>query len=311
MIIFDAHCDTALELYLRKKDLYSSDCHNDIKRMKKQQKFVQTFAVFVDPDDYMFTELRNAIEILENFISQTEKYNAHINICRSYSEIIETLNQDKIAGLISIENGGALQGSLSALRIFYRLGVRSICLVWNNRNEIADGVGDLSSGGGLTDFGRKVVKKMNDLGMIVDVSHMTEKGFWDVIEVSRSPIIASHSNSKAICNHNRNLTDQQIMAVKSNNGVIGINLYPYFLNESGNASIDDVIKHIEHISSLAGPEIVGLGADFDGIEKTPEGIKGVEDIHKIFERLGQLNYTDEFIEGFAGKNFLRVVKEVL
>ena len=145
--------------------------------------------------------------------------------------------------------------------------------------------------------------------MLIDVSHMTDKGFSDVIELSTSPIIASHSNSRKKSNHRRNLTDEQILQLKKNGGVMGINLYPDFLRQSGSASIKDIIKHIEHVSALAGSEILGIGADFDGIDDTPEDIKGVQDLYKIIDELSRLNYSDEYIRKLAGGNFMRVIKE--
>lgn len=186
-----------------------------------------------------------------------------------------------------------------------------MCLTWNNRNEIADGVDCTLTNGGLTPFGVEVIREMNDLGMIIDLSHISERGFWDSINLSKSPIIVSHSNAKKICNHKRNLSDEQIEAVGRNRGVIGINFNPEFLNNQGTATIKDIIKHIEYISSLAGASTVGFGSDFDGIANTPVDIKGVEDITKIIDELLRLNYAEEDVKKIAGKNFLRIVEEVL
>ena len=146
--------------------------------------------------------------------------------------------------------------------------------------------------------------------MLVDLSHISERGFWDVIETTSKPIIVSHSNAREICSHPRNLFNEQITAVAKNGGVIGINLYPEFLNNDGKATIKDVLKHIEHIVSIAGPDDIGLGADFDGIEKTPDDISGVENINIIFEHLGRLNYSNEIIEKIAGDNFIRLIKDL-
>jgi len=311
MVFFDAHCDTALKLFKDKSDLMSSDNHIDINKLKKSGKFVQTFAIFVDPAEYKSVEMRNASDLFDALVSQFDSYSGHIALCRNYDEILGALNSGRIAALISIENGGAFQGELSALRNFYRLGVRSVCLTWNYRNEIADGIKETSTGGGLTEFGRQVVCEMNRLGMLIDVSHISEKGFRDVVELSEDPVIASHSNAKRICNHIRNLNDEQILAIKENGGVIGINFCPEFLNETGKASSEDIIKHIEYISALAGPEHVGFGADFDGIEATPDDIRNAGEILRVIDKLLALNYRESDVEAIAGGNFLRVVKEVL
>lgn len=310
MIILDAHCDTITKIMDLNENILKNNYHLDIERMKKYNSFIQFFAAFIDPERSMSYPMRRALKIIDKFYEQMGLFKNEVTHCCNYEEIIRTLDNKKIAAFLTIEGGDCLEGELSALRMFYRLGVRSIVLTWNHRNEIADGVAESITGGGLTTFGREVVKEMNNLGMLVDISHISERGFWDVIELSNSPIIASHSNAKELCRHRRNLTNQQIMAIKNNNGVIGINLYPSFLSDSGNACLKDVIAHIEHIVGLAGEENIGLGADFDGIETTPEDISGVQDIEVIFNELLKLNYSQSFIGKFAGQNFLRVIKKV-
>jgi len=311
MIIVDAHCDTITKIMEKGEGLYKNNCHIDMERLKKSENFVQMFAAFIDPEYCQAYAMKRAIQIIDRFYQEIEINKDDIMLCCNYTDIEGAISSGKTAAVLSIEGGDALQGDLSALRMFYKLGVRSICLTWNFRNEIADGVSDSLSGGGLTPFGRKVIKEMNSLGMIIDVSHISEKGFWDVIELSQKPIIASHSNAKKICKHKRNLTDEQILALKDINGVMGINLYPEFLEDSGKAGIKEIITHIEHIVGLAGIDHIGLGADFDGIESVPEGINGIQDIGKIFSELSKLNYSNKQIEKLAGQNFLRVIKEVL
>lgn len=311
MIIADAHCDTITKIMECNSNLYKNNCHVDLERMVGKNKHVQFFAAFIDPEYCQAYAMKRAVQIIDKFYQQVDLYRDSVALCCNYYDIQSALDSGKVAAVLSIEGGEAFQGDLAALRVFYRLGVRSVCLTWNHRNEIADGVKDGSSGGGLTPFGRAVVKEMNALGMLIDLSHIAEKGFWDVMELTASPVIVSHSNAKKVCNHPRNLTDEQILAVKRNGGVIGINLYPYFLNGTEKASLKDVIKHIEHISGLIGCDNLGLGADFDGIECTPADIRGVEDIDLIFDELLRLNYSEECVEKIAGLNFLRVIGEVL
>jgi membrane dipeptidase len=184
-------------------------------------------------------------------------------------------------------------------------------LTWNYRNQIADGVADAITGGGLTPFGKNVVTEMNRLGMMVDVSHLSETGFWDVIGISAAPIIASHSNAKKICNHRRNLTDEQLLALMKNGGVTGINLCPDFICSDTKASMKHVIEHIEYIVALTGEDTIGLGADYDGIDATPEGLEGVQCINNLLNELLRLNYSETLVNKLAGQNFLRVIKRVL
>lgn len=311
MITVDAHCDTVTEAMDKKENLSENKLHVDLKRISKLGRHVQFFAAFADPVEYKGNEFPRVIQILDSFQQQAQQAGDLVKICGNFQEIQSTFDKGLSAAIITIENGGVLKGDLSAVRMFYRLGVRSICLTWNYTNEIADGVSDSTNNMGLTSFGREVVAEMNRLGMLVDVSHLSKKSFWDVLETTKMPIIASHSNAKAICGHPRNLDDEQLMAMKSNKGVVGLNLYPLFLNDSGKASVEDVIQHIEHIVSITGEDSIGLGADFDGVECLPEGIEGIQDIYKIFNRLLSLNYTQDFVEKFAGANFLRIINAVM
>jgi membrane dipeptidase len=309
MIILDAHCDTITKIMDTNENLLKNSCHIDLVRMKEINNSVQFFAAFIDPMKSNGCPMKLAIKIIDKFHEQIELYRDEVSYCTNYEGIILTLDSKKVAAILTIEGGDCLEGELSALRMFYKLGVRSLVLTWNHRNEIADGIGE-STNGGLTSFGRKVIREMNELGMIIDVSHLSEKGFWDVIELTKDPIIASHSNAKHICKHRRNLSNQQIMAIKENGGVIGINFYPFFLSDSGNANIKDILLHIEHIAELTGEDHLGFGADFDGIDISPVDIHGIQDMGNIYNELMKLNYSQSFIEKIAGQNFLRVIKEI-
>lgn len=308
MIIVDAHCDTITKIMETGEELINNKCHIDLERMAKAGKYVQFFAAFIDPSYGQAYAMKRAVQIIDRFYVEIEKNSNCISHCKNYDEIMEAINNNKIAAILSIEGGDALQGDLSALRMFYKLGVRSICLTWNHRNEIADGVLDGTSGGGLTPFGKKVIEEMNKLGMVIDLSHISEKGFWDCIELTKKPLIVSHSNAKKLCGHVRNLTDEQLYAVKKNGGVVGINFYSRFLRDDGAASQEDILQHIEHMCSIIGTDHVGFGSDFDGIELTPEDIGGVQDMEKILNELAKLNYSSDDVEKIAGLNFLRVIK---
>ena len=311
MIIVDAHCDSITAAMDKKESILRNGMHIDLDRIGRIKNYVQFFAAFVDPVTYKDNEMIRLINILDFLYQQAQQYEDIFSVCRNAEEIDAAIACGKTAAVISIENGGALKGDLSSLRMFYRLGVRSICLTWNFTNEIADGVKDSERGTGLTAFGREVVSEMNRLGMLIDVSHLSEKSFWDVIEESKAPVIASHSNAKAVCRHQRNLTDDQLLAIKANNGVMGINQYPFFLNNSGSASMDDIIMHIEHIAAITGEDHIGLGSDYDGVECLPADITGIQDTGKIFDRLLSLNYSQCFIDKFAGGNFMRVIRKVM
>jgi membrane dipeptidase len=250
------------------------------------------------------------MDIIDFFYEQVEENKEEIKSIVDTSGIDSALKSGKKAALLSIEGGHVLEGSISVLRLFYRLGVRCVTLTWNGRNEVADGVAERGTGGGLTEFGKKVVREMNRLGMLIDVSHLSEAGIRDVLSISEAPVIASHSNCYSICNHPRNLTDEQIVAIARKEGLIGINFYPEFLGK-GEISLDTVIEHIEHVTSLVGVDYLGLGSDFDGIDKTPAGLEDVGKLPKLTERLLKRSYKEEDIRKILGKNFLRVLKRVL
>jgi len=310
MFIVDTHCDTAKLLLDLKADLYENNCHLDLKRLKSTGDRVQFFAAFADPIKYRNNILTRVLSILDCMYQAEEQYIDKLAICLSAHDIEEAVAGGKVAAILSIEGGEALNGELSVLRMLYSLGVRSMLLAWNHRNLLADGASE-KYGAGLSEFGRQVVAEMNRLGMIVDVSHLCQASFHDVLELTASPVIASHSNAMAVCSHRRNLSDSQLMDIKKNGGVVGINFYTCFLNNTDKATIDDVVNHIEHICSVTGEDHIGIGTDYDGIQTTPAGLEGTQCMLNLLDRLIQLNYSTEFVRKFAGLNFMRVIKQVL
>ena len=279
--IFDAHCDTLCLLNDNNASIAKNSFNIDRERMGKYKAYTQIFACFIDPV-YKNCAMERFIELSDAFYSQN------------------------INGILSIE-GGEMITSLKALRTLKRLGVRIAALTWNYSNHIAAGVLESDKDRGFTEFGKQVIEEMNKINMLIDISHLNDKSFYDVAELSKMPIVATHSNSRAICNHPRNLTDEQFKAIIKSGGCVGMNFYNLFLNDNGSADVDDIIKHIEHFMSLGGEDNIGMGSDFDGVDNNlPEGIKGCEDMYKVFDRLLALNYTDEQIEKISHRNFERI-----
>lgn len=219
------------------------------------------------------------------------------------------IGEGQIGTLLTIEGADALGGHLEMVEVFHRLGVRLMTLTWNHRNELADGVGETKGFGGLTNFGCDVVKEMNRLKMMVDVSHLNEPGFWDAMQLSELPIMASHSNAKKICGHRRNLNDEQILALRDAGGFIGINYLDAFLTDGDHATIEDVVRHVDHFASLGALGILGLGSDFDGIDKGPDGVEGPQDVPKILEALLKAGYSEQQVKGIAFDNLAEYVKK--
>lgn len=316
MRIVDGHCDTLWAAHRQGRD-WTVACgvgHADLERFVEAGVGIQFMALFSDPAHRGPGYALKALEMIESFYSGIEAAAARgaaspLGVIRSREDVDRA--GEGFWGLLAIEGGEAIGKSLDALYAYYRLGVRSLGLVWNYRNELADGVNDGDSAGGLTPFGKEVVKAMNELGMLVDVSHLSEAGFWDVVRICRGPIVASHSNANALCQHRRNLTDDQIKAVADTGGIIGVNFYPPFLTPSGRASIDDVVRHIEHIAEVAGVEHVALGSDFDGFDLQTAGLEDVTKLPELATLLRRKGFREQHVEQVMGKNWARLLSDVL
>ncbi len=311
MLIFDAHVDTLSRLLGSGRSLAENQGHVDLAKLRQRKKGAQFFAAFVDPRCYHGKALHSTMEMLDLFWRWMEEYPGDLAFAGSGQDILEVHSSGRVASLLAIEGGEALEGSLANLRMFYRLGVRLLTLTWNHRNDLAAGQGEGPGGGGLSRFGEAVVAEMNKLGMLVDVSHLNEQGFWDVLRISDAPIIASHSNARALCDHPRNLTDQQIAALAERGGVIGVNFYPHFLVKERQATIHDVIEQVEHLVKVGGVGCVALGSDFDGISGTPLGLEHCGKVPEVAEILKERGYTGSEVEKIMGGNLLRLCQTVL
>lgn len=312
-LVFDAHADTiAIDVVEGRRHLTDTGRggHVDLARLSAGGVTVQVFTLFVPPAVPTPYNALRALAILDALYEEVRMAPDAFVWVRRASDIDEAFRLRKVGIVVTLEGCEVLAGQLSMLRTFYRLGVRAAGLTWNVRNELADGVGE-ARGAGLTAFGREVVAEMNRLGMVVDVSHLSEAGFWEVLELSAHPVIASHSNARALCDHVRNLTDDQIRALARKGGVMGINFFPGFLRQEGAARLDDVLRHIDYVVELAGPDHVGLGSDYDGISKVPEGLEDPSRLPALTEALARRGYDDETIRKILGENFARVFRLVL
>ncbi len=304
--LIDTHCDTMSELLDKNETLEKNSCMINLSHMEGFNFYVQFFAAFVSKK-YKNPMLR-AVEILDKAKQEIKKNN--INLILNSVDLEKTIKENSRGGILAIENARALCGKISSLRFFYDYGVRAITLAWNDDNEVTDGADSLKNTG-LTAFGKSVVKEMNRLGMIVDVSHISERGFYDVLNESTAPVMASHSNCYSICNHRRNLKDEQIKAIIENDGIMCINIYPPFLEENpDDATVDSVIKHIDYALSLGAENHLGLGSDFDGIDKTPKKINNLGDYENIFEKMVKIGYNIELINKITYNNVKSFIKKV-
>lgn len=299
--IFDAHCDTISEIFENKTTLLKNELHIDCDRMSKYFKYIQVFAAFADKkaiDGNLYERIEKVINTYKIQIRESD-----ISFCNT----AEDIEKAEKGAILSIEGGEALEGKLENLEKFYEDGVRIITLTWNHPNEIADGIA-VKDGMGLTDFGKLVVREMNEMGMVIDVSHISEKGFWDVAFNSQRPFIASHSNVKAICANPRNLDDCQIKEIINNQGVIGINFYPVFLDDTGYCKMERILDHIDYILDMGGENNIGFGSDFDGIPYLPDDMRGIESMENLISLMEKRGYGKSIIKKIAYDNFVRVLK---
>ena len=315
MFICDCHCDTLTELYNKNASLYENEQHFDIKRQIALGGGLQFCAIYVPTEVFRYQGgLRYTLCLLDKYNQEIKKLHENgIDVLQvRTTEDAGNVLKHKAATLLAIEEGGAIDGSLEALRCLYELGVRAMTLTWSNRNDIADGINEEATGSGLTLFGKQVVAEMNRLGMLVDVSHISTAGFWSVIETSTKPIIATHSNAKSLCSHPRNLNDEQIKALAQNAGLAGITFAGQFLEEDWrNACIESVYKHIDYMLNLIGDDDhIGFGSDFDGISHPPYNIQGVQDYKPLIEYLSKY-YSDETINKITHQNVINLLQKVL
>lgn len=251
-----------------------------------------------------------AIERLEQVRRQELLHPDRMVIATSPQEILEAKKNGKKAICLGIENGYAIGKQIENLRLFKEMGVSYITLCHNGDNDLCDSARGKQEWNGLSPFGKEVVREMNRLGLMVDVSHAAESTFYDVLETSGMPIIASHSSARALCDHPRNLTDDQLKALAAHGGVAQVCLYKGFINEDAEkASLSDAIRHINHIVCVAGIDHVGIGSDFDG-DGELIGCSATNELINITVRLLEEGYTEEDIRKIWGGNFLRVMRTV-
>lgn len=303
MKVIDLHCDVLLKLYESEGKIAFKDgatLDASYEKLVKGGVHVQAFAIFIKPEMKAEEKFQAALDQIHYFYTDVLDNHPNMKLIRSWQEIDE-LKEDEIGALLTLEGVDAIGNDLKKLSILHQLGVRSIGLTWNNANLAADGAGE-KRGAGLTSFGREIVQFNNQHKMLTDVSHLCEQAFWDVMEEAEYPI-ASHSNARAICDHPRNLSDEQAKAMFAKKGLIHVVYCPPFVKKEGEVDIDDLITHIDHFCTLGGIKQIGLGSDFDGISSK---IKELEDATMHTNLINALlkKYTEDEVKGFAYQNFL-------
>lgn len=308
MRVFDGHCDTILRCYETGGGFRKNEGHLDLERMGRYENYAQFFAIFASKEEAGSKPLFQIFQEQYALFHREMSANAGLVVhCRTAQEAEAAWKKGRAAAFLSVEGAELLDCDLHKLERACELGVRAVNLTWNYENALS-GSNAEGAGKGLTEQGRAFVERMQALGMLVDVSHLSDPGFWDVMALAKMPVIASHSNARALCGHKRNLTDAQFTAIIGNHGVAGLNMCPDFLGEEPDQ--DRVVAHIEHWFSLGGEKNVSLGGDWDGIASTPRDIRGIQDLDSLAQRLLRMNYREEQVRDLFCNNLMRVVREV-
>ena len=325
MYIFDAHSDiwmkSVKERRLGNKDYFMNIHYPKLKRGKISGSI---FVVYtrtdekIDPVRYFWREVGGVMKE----IRELQENDALIDFVKCYSEIDAAKGKGHIFAFMGLEGLSGIEGDIEQINTLYNLGFRHASLTWNEENHFAAGAAIEDDSKGVTPLGKEAIKLMDKLGMILDVSHLNEKSFWDVTEIWGKPIIASHSNSKAIFNHRRNITDDQAKAIAKSGGVIGVNACGEFLHKD-KPEISCYLDNIEHFVNIAGLEAVGIGFDFcdflgsdslgpdEVITKDVEGLENITTGGAVLEGLKARGFSKDDIEKIAHGNFLRVIKELI
>lgn len=312
-MIIDGHCDTLSVCLDTNKSLKDKDLNfNIIDAQLLKTPVIQMMAVYISPQKYVVKGKNKAWErtcnILNEFDKQKEILKNEIIQINSLKDIEQVIKMQKTGVILTIENGSAICGQLKRIEELHNKGIKVMSITWNNDNELGCGA-YTTNDTGLAKLGREYIKKLQEKNIFIDISHSSEKTFWDTAKLTTKPIVATHSCVYKICSNERNLTNEQIKEIAKSNGIIGICFYSKFLNSINKATIKDVVKHIKHIVNLVGINYVGFGTDFDGVNKNdlPLGITGIKDMNKVIKELQLQGFSKQEIEKITGINWLRVL----
>ncbi len=314
MFVLDSHCDTPSQIYRYNLDLSkdNENTHVDFPKLRRGGVDGAFFALYIpaemdaDPDkafDYakkLLSGVQDAVRLNPDKAS----------FAVSEAQALGNKEEGKFSIFIGLENGSPTGDSLERLEWFHNAGVRYVTLCHTGNNLICDSCATTEKRwGGLSPFGREVVAEMNRLGILVDVSHVSDDTFYDVLKYSSKPVVATHSCCRALADHPRNMTDDMIKALAAHGGVIQINFYPVFLDsENETVPYRRIADHIDHVVELVGIDHVGLGSDFDGIEVTPEGMEDISKFSLIFDELRRRGYSEADLAKIASENFFRILE---
>lgn len=305
--VFDLHCDTALALLSEETcqpvgRLAKRQGHIDLERAKKLPGYCQLFAMFTTPNMGPHSPETYFNAMLSNLQKELEENSQRIAQARTMEEVQKIADSGKVAAILSLEGPAGIGFDPGCLEELASLGFRMTTLTWNEENPLA---GSHKTGGGLTAQGKEYIRRAEHYGMALDVSHLSDKAFWEMLDIAQGPVSASHSNSRKVCPVSRNLTDEMFKAICETGGVAGINLYTDFLGE-GTVDVETVCRHILHFLDLGGEKHIALGGDLDGCERLPEGITGIDCWPKVAQALLGHGVGESTIKDLFWNNAIRM-----
>lgn len=314
MKIIDMHCDTLIEGWRKPEEsFFNGNRSINIELLKNHHSMVQFFAMYLSRMEMKTMDPYDILKGIYGYYKETmERYSDFIRPVYSSKDIEQNVKDGMLSALLTVEDGVFVDGKMERIEEIYDMGVRLLTIMWGYENTMGYPCSDDPEihMKGLKPFGIEVVEKMNDLGMIVDVSHMSEGGFYDVAKYSKKPFVASHSCARSLCNNKRNLTDDQLKTLGNAGGFVGVNFERSFLKEgSEHATIDQVISHLEYMKNKAGIDAIGFGSDFDGIEDNGEFVN-YSGFTKLLNKM-EGHFTDDEIDKICNLNAMRLIKEVI
>ncbi|MEM7414999.1 MAG: dipeptidase [Gemmatimonadota bacterium] len=283
--------------------------HTDLERLQAGGVGAQFWSVYVPFDAIEYGAAKMQLEQIDIALQIIEKYPEALELALTASDVETAFGKGRVASMLGMEGAHAIENSLGTLRAYYAMGVRYMTLTHNGTLDWADACCDLPRHGGLTDFGKEVVREMNRMGMLIDISHTSPETMNATLDVSEAPVIWSHASARALHDHPRNVPDQVLRRLPANGGVVMVTFVPSFLTRNDEATIGDVADHIEHIAEIAGVDHVGIGSDFDGIASTPVGLEDVSTFPALLAELSRRGWSDEDLRKVAGENVMRAWRE--
>ncbi|XP_067257615.1 dipeptidase 1 [Chanodichthys erythropterus] len=320
--LIDGHNDLPWQMrslfnnQLNTVDLYKlNTTHTNIPKIKEGHLSAQFWAAYVPCETQYKDAVRQTLEQIDVIHRMCHQYPEVFKFAASSDDIMQAFNENKTASLIGVEGGHSIDSSLGTLRTMYQLGARYLTLThscntpWAD-NWLVDTGSDPVQHDGLSDFGKQVIREMNRIGMMIDLSHVPVRVMKQVLEISEAPVIFSHSSAYSICNHKRNVPDDVLMEVKRKEGIVMVNFYNDYVTCQKVANISDVADHFDHIKKVADASIIGFGGDYDGVTRVPEGLEDVSKYPDLVAELLRRKWTDDEIRDALGRNLIRVFREV-